>query len=134
MKGKKYLLSHDLYTVYPDIKTDIVCHARINRVEIVSKKLENIEFRKNCLENELAFLLNQVESYENRYKLPPVSISEAIQFRLHQAGMQQVDACRITGISPNRMSEYISGKRCPGKKHATALHMGLGIPLQAFFQ
>lgn len=63
--------------------------------------------------------LNIYVSNENYFKEVNIMngnlshVGERIAKKLDENGMIQADACRITGISKNAMSNYINGKRVP---------------------
>ncbi len=85
-------------------------------------------------DEELELLAFLVEDYEKRtIKIPAATPSEAIRFRMEQAGLKQHDLVPFIG-SKGRVSEVLSGKRELTLAMVRKLHEGLGIPLKSLVQ
>lgn len=80
---------------------------------------------------ELELLSLLVERYEHdNYKLEAPTPIEAIQFRMEQMNLRQVDIAPLFG-GETRVSEVLNRKRPLTLKMITLLHRYLGIPLES---
>jgi len=77
---------------------------------------------------ELDVISNLVEEYEEKYypvEMP--TLSEIIRDEMAERGMTQKDLSELLGVSPSRVSEYMTGKAEPTLKVARLLNQKLDI-------
>lgn len=77
---------------------------------------------------ELAIVSDVVEEYEKKhYPIAKPTVGELISLALEERGRTQRDLASEIGISPSRISDYISGRAEPTLRIARALCVALGI-------
>lgn len=77
---------------------------------------------------ELALVSNVVMEYEEKYyPIGKPSTGELISLHLAEKGMSQKQLAEKIGVSPSRISDYISGRAEPTLRIARALCLILGI-------
>lgn len=81
---------------------------------------------KNAVE--LTIVSDVVEAYEKiHYPIAKPTIGELIRLSLEENGMTQKQLAEKIGVSPSRVSDYISGRAEPTLRVARAICMILGI-------
>lgn len=81
---------------------------------------------KNAIE--LTIVSDVVEAYENiHYPIPKPTIGELISLSIEEKGMTQKQLAKELGVSPSRVSDYISGRAEPTLRIARAICLILGI-------
>ena len=81
---------------------------------------------KNAVE--LTIVSDVVEAYEKiHYPIAKPTIEELIRLSLEENGMTQKQLAEKIGVSPSRVSDYISGRAEPTLRVARAICMILGI-------
>ncbi len=81
---------------------------------------------KNAIE--LTIVSYVVETYEKlHYSIAKPTIGELICLSIEEKGMTQKQLANELGISPSRVSDYISGRAEPTLRIARAICMILGI-------
>ncbi|MDE6668441.1 MAG: helix-turn-helix domain-containing protein [Muribaculaceae bacterium] len=81
---------------------------------------------KNAIE--LTIVSNIVEAYEKlHYPIAKPTIGELISLSIEEKGMTQKQLAKELGVSPSRISDYISGRAEPTLRMARALCLILGI-------
>lgn len=77
---------------------------------------------------ELTIVSDVVEAYEKiHYPIAKPTIGELIRLSLEENGMTQKQLAEKIGVSPSRVSDYISGRAEPTLRVARAICMILGI-------
>lgn len=77
---------------------------------------------------ELTIVSDVVESYEKlHYPIAKPTIGELISLSIEERGMTQKQLAKELGVSPSRVSDYISGRSEPTLRIARALCIILGI-------
>lgn len=77
---------------------------------------------------ELTIVADVVEAYENiHYPIAKPTIGELISLAIEERGMTQKQLAGELGVSPSRVSDYISGRAEPTLRIARALCLVLGI-------
>lgn len=77
---------------------------------------------------ELTIVSDVVEAYEKiHYPMEKPTIGELIHLSIEEKGMTQKQLAKELGISPSRVSDYISGRSEPTLQIARALCTILGI-------
>jgi HTH-type transcriptional regulator/antitoxin HigA len=77
---------------------------------------------------ELVVISNLVEEYEEKYypvEMP--TLPEIIKYEMAERGITQKELAEILGVSPSRISEYMTGKAEPTLKVARLLREKLDI-------
>jgi hypothetical protein len=77
---------------------------------------------------ELAIVSDVVEAYEKLYyPIAKPTIGELISLSIEEKGMTQKQLAKELGVSPSRVSDYITGRAEPTLRIARALCVILGI-------
>lgn len=77
---------------------------------------------------ELVLLSNLVADYsEEHYSLGEPSLIEIIKLRMYEMGLTQAALAKLIGVSPSRISDYLSGKSEPTLKVGRLLSQKLDI-------
>ncbi|MDE6095258.1 MAG: helix-turn-helix domain-containing protein [Muribaculaceae bacterium] len=81
---------------------------------------------KNSIE--LTIVSDVVEAYEKlHYPIAKPTIGELISLSIEEKGMTQKQLAKELGVSPSRVSDYISGRAEPTLRIARAICLILGI-------
>lgn len=81
---------------------------------------------KNLIELDL--LAGLVEEYEDEhYPINPPSLIEVIKLRMYEMGINQAKLSELLGVSPSRISDYLTGRSEPTLKVARDLSQKLNI-------
>ena len=81
---------------------------------------------KNAVE--LAIVSDIVEAYEKlHFPIAKPTIGELISLSIEEKGMTQKQLAEKLGVSPSRVSDYISGRAEPTLRIARAICLTLGI-------
>lgn len=77
---------------------------------------------------ELAIMSDYVIAYEKEhYPIGKPTVAQLIQLSLEEKGMTQKELAQTIGVSPTRISDYVSGRAEPTLKIARLLCAALGI-------
>ena len=77
---------------------------------------------------ELTIVSDVVEAYEKiHYPIAKPTIGELISLSIEEKGMTQKQLAKELGVSPSRVSDYISGRAEPTLRIARAICLILGI-------
>lgn len=77
---------------------------------------------------ELGLLSNLVADYsEEHFSLGEPSLVDVLKLRMYEMGLNQKSLAKLVGVSPSRLSDYISGKREPTLKVAREISRKLNI-------
>ena len=77
---------------------------------------------------ELELLSNLVADYsEGHFALGEPSLVDVLKLRMFEMGLNQKALAKLIGVSPSRLSDYISGKCEPTLKVARTISKKLGI-------
>ncbi len=77
---------------------------------------------------ELVVVSNLVEEYEEKYyPIEMPTLAEIIKDEMADRGITQKELAELLGVSPSRISEYMTGKAEPTLKVARLLHQKLDI-------
>lgn len=81
---------------------------------------------KNAVE--LTIVSDVVETYEKEhYPIAKPTIGELISLSIEEKGMTQKELAKELGVSPSRVSDYVSGRAEPTLRIARAICLVLGI-------
>ena len=76
---------------------------------------------------ELDFLSTLIEEYDRKhYSIAPPKLSETIRLRMYEMNINQAELAKLLGVSPSRITEYLSGKE-PSLKVARTICEKLNI-------
>jgi HTH-type transcriptional regulator/antitoxin HigA len=81
-------------------------------------------------DNELISITKLIEEYESvHYHLPftPKTLVEMIEFKMSEMKLKQRDLAKILGVTENRISEIMNGKRKINMDFAKKLHQKLNV-------
>ncbi len=111
-----------------EIETEIQYERLMERIEELLKVVGNDTpiTDKNMVELEIISLL--VAEYEEKHhpiELP--TLVEMIRERMYEMNLSQKELAELLGLSPPRISEYLSGKSDPTLKVARLMHEKLDI-------
>lgn len=77
---------------------------------------------------ELELLSNLVADYsEVHYALGEPTLVDVLKLRMYEMGLNQKSLSKLIGVSPSRLSDYISGKCEPTLKVAREINRKLNI-------
>lgn len=77
---------------------------------------------------ELELLSNLVADYsEEHFALGEPSLVDVLKLRMYEMGLNQKSLSKLIGVSPSRLSDYISGKCEPTLKVAREISRKLNI-------
>ena len=77
---------------------------------------------------ELELLSNLVADYsEEHYALGEPTLVDVLKLRMYEMGLNQKSLSKMIGVSPSRLSDYISGKCEPTLKVAREIRRKLNI-------
>lgn len=111
-----------------EIKNELQYEAMIERIEDLLKVVSNDTQVTDRYFLELDVISNLVEEYEEKYhpvKMP--TLPEIIKDEMNERGLSQKQLAEILGVSPSRISEYMTGKAEPTLKVARLLNQKLDI-------
>ncbi|GIM55754.1 transcriptional regulator [Capnocytophaga canimorsus] len=77
---------------------------------------------------ELDILSEMVEKYEEiHYPIGTPTLADTIKLRMYEMNLTQVKVSELIGVSPSRVSEYLTGKSEPTLKVARNIAQRLNI-------
>ena len=77
---------------------------------------------------ELELLSNMVADYsDEHFAIGSPTLAETLKLRMQEMGLTQLSLSKMLGVSPSRISEYISGKSEPTLKTGREISRKLGI-------
>ena len=100
----------------------------IERIEELLPKVSNETPADDRNLVELDIISNLVAEYEEKYypvEMP--TLAEIIKDEMEERGITQKQLAELLGVSPSRISEYMTGKAEPTLKVARLLHQKLDI-------
>ena len=123
-----------LVIMFSKIENEIQYEWAVNRVEQLLPLVndETPETDSNYIE--LVLLSNLVADYsDEHFSLGEPSLVDIIKLRMYEMGLNQTALAKLIGVSPSRISEYLSGKKQPtllqGKKLSQKLNIDPAIVL-----
>lgn len=77
---------------------------------------------------ELELLSNMVADYsEEHFALGTPKLADVLKLRMYEMGLTQANLAKLLGVSPSRVSEYLTGKCEPTLKVGRAMSKQLNI-------
>jgi HTH-type transcriptional regulator/antitoxin HigA len=111
-----------------EIENELQYEAMIERIEELLKVVTNDTPVTDRHFLELDVISNLVEAYEDKhYPIQLPTLAEVIKDEMNERGLSQKQLAEILGVSPSRISEYMTGKAEPTLKVARLLHQKLDI-------
>lgn len=110
------------------IKNELEYKVASSRIEELLMMVDNDTPTTNKYLVELNILSNLVADYEEAYfpvKTP--TLIDVIKLRMYEYGLTQLKLSELLGVSPSRISEYLSGKSEPTLKVARDISKKLNI-------
>lgn len=114
--------------IFEMIETEIQYDAIMKRIDELLK-LVNDDTPKNDKDFiELMLLSDIVAAYEDmHYPITKPSLPDVIKLRMFEMEISQLKLSEILGVSPSRVSEYVTGKSEPTLKIAREISRKLKI-------
>lgn len=110
------------------INNELEYEVTVERVEELLKLVDNDTPTTDRNLIELNILSNLVADYEEEhYPIAIPTLSEIIKLRMYEMKLTQLKLSELLGISPSRVSEYLSGKSEPTLKVAREMSKKLNI-------
>jgi len=110
------------------INNELEYEVTFERIEELLKLVNNETptTDKNLIELDL--LSNLVADYEEEhYPIEAPTLAEIIKLRMYEMNLTQLKLSELIGVSPSRVSEYLSGKSEPTLKVAREMSRKLNI-------
>ncbi|MBC8617462.1 MULTISPECIES: helix-turn-helix domain-containing protein [Parabacteroides] len=100
----------------------------VNRVEQLLLLVDDNTPLNDPNSIELELLSNLVADYsEEHYALGEPTLVDVLKLRMYEMGLNQKSLSKLIGVSPSRLSDYISGKCEPTLKVAREINRKLNI-------
>ena len=100
----------------------------VKRVEELLPLVDDNTPRNDPNSIELELLSNLVADYsEEHYALGEPALVDVLKLRMYEMGLNQKSLSKLIGVSPSRLSDYISGKCEPTLKVAREINRKLNI-------
>ena len=123
-KSKLYLL----LLFMTKIENEIQYNWAVKRVEELLPVVDDNTPSNDPNSIELELLSNLVADYSEQYfSLGEPSLPDVIKLRMYEMGLNQIKLSELLGISPSRVSEYITGKSEPTLSVARNISRKLNI-------
>ncbi|MBO5181438.1 MAG: helix-turn-helix domain-containing protein [Paraprevotella sp.] len=100
----------------------------VNRVEELLPLVKEDTPSNDPNSIELELLSNLVADYsEEHFALEEPTLIDILKLRMYEMGLNQKSLAKLVGVSPSRLSDYISGKCEPTLKVAREISRKLNI-------
>jgi len=110
------------------IKNELEYEVASSRIEELLTKVNNQTPESDKSLIELSLLSNLVTDYEvEHYPIKTPTLADIIKLRMYEMKLNQVKLSELLGVSPSRISEYLSGKNEPTLKAAREISRKLNI-------
>jgi len=111
-----------------ELKNELQYEAMIQRIEELLKAVSNLTPVTDRYYIELDVISDLVEEYEEKYYPVTIpSLPEVIKDEMAARGISQKEVAELLGVSPPRISEYMTGKSEPTLKVARLMYQKLDI-------
>ena len=111
-----------------EIENESQYEAMMERIEDLLKVVSNDTPVTDRYFLELDVISNLVEEYEEKhYPVQMPTLAEIIKDEMMERGITQKELAELLGVSPSRISEYMTGKAEPTLKVARLLKQNLDI-------
>lgn len=110
------------------INNEQAYNATMERIEELLPLVDDNTPTTNKYSIELDLLTSLVEEYEEEYyPIKSPSLVDVIKLRMYEMGINQAKLSELLGVSPSRISDYISGRSEPTLKVAREISRKLNI-------
>ena len=110
------------------IKTEKQYKAACSRIEELLPLVKDDTPLNDPNSIELELLSNLVADYsEEHFALGEPTLVDVLKLRMYEMGLNQKSLAKLVGVSPSRLSDYISGKCEPTLKVAREISRKLNI-------
>ena len=100
----------------------------VKRVEELLSLVKDDTSKSDPNNIELELLSNLVADYsEEHFALGEPTLVDILKLRMYEMGLNQKSLAKLVGVSPSRLSDYISGKCEPTLKVAREISRKLNI-------
>jgi HTH-type transcriptional regulator/antitoxin HigA len=111
-----------------EIKDERQYEVLIERIEELLPRVSNMTPADDRYLVELDIISELVADYEDKhYPIEMPTLAEIIKDEMDERGITQKQLAEMLGVSPSRISEYMTGKAEPTLKVARLLHKKLDI-------
>lgn len=111
-----------------ELKNESQYEAMIQRIEELLKVVSNLTPVTDRYYIELDVISDLVAEYEeNYYPVTIPSLPDVIKDEMAERGISQKEVAELLGVSPPRISEYMTGKSEPTLKVARLMYQKLDI-------
>ena len=111
-----------------EINSELEYEVLIERIEELLPKVSNETPADDRYLVELDIISNLVEEYEEKYyPIEMPTLAEIIKDEMDERGITQKQLAELLGVSPSRVSEYMTGKAEPTLRVARLLNQKLDI-------
>lgn len=122
------------YSFMARIKNETEYNALMKRVEELAPQFDDSTPTSDPKVIEYVMLSNLIEEYEEEhYPIQTPSLPNVIKLRMYEMGLTQTKLSSILGVSPSRISDYLSGKSEPtlqiGRKISKTLNIDANVVL-----
>lgn len=110
------------------IRTKVEYEAASVRIEELLSQVDNNTPSDNKYLIELGLLSGLAADFEEEhYPITKPALADIIKLRMYEMKLNQVKLSELLGVSPSRISEYLSGKSEPTLKAAREISLKLNI-------
>lgn len=110
------------------IKSEKEYKAIMQRIDELLKVVDDDTSTNNKDYIELLLLSDLIADYEDaHYPIDTPSLADVIRLRMYEMNLTQVAVSELIGVSPSRVSEYLTGKSEPTLKVARIISKKLNI-------
>lgn len=110
------------------INNELEYEATVSRIEELLKVVDNNTTPTDRNMIELNLLSNLVADFEEEhYPVQTPALVDIIKLRMYEMKLNQAKLSELLGVSPSRVSEYLTGKSEPTLKVARDLNKKLNI-------
>jgi len=114
--------------IMAEIKSEMQYKKLFERIEELLKIVGNETPMTDRYMVELELLSDLVAEYEEKhYPIEPPTLVEMVRERMSEMNLSQKEVAELLGVSPPRISEYMSGKSEPTLKVAKLMYRKLDI-------
>ncbi len=115
-------------SIMTKIENEIQYKAAMQRVEELLLLVGEDTPESDINSVELVLLSNLVADYDEfHYPIEKPSLSDVLKLRMYEMGLTQKNIAEMLGVSPSRVSEYLTGKSEPTLKIAREISRKLSI-------
>ena len=109
-------------------KNELAYRATMERIEELLPLVKDDTPLNDPNSIELELLSNLVADYsEEHFALGEPTLVDVLKLRMYEMGLNQKSLAKLVGVSPSRLSDYISGKCEPTLKVAREISRKLNI-------